>query len=57
MMKGLAVMHNEDKISEYDSIVSVLDQAISLQKDRHLRNADDNEEQIIGTYMDKMNAL
>jgi hypothetical protein len=44
--------------SEYDSIVSVLDQAIeAYQKTDIYEITDDNEEQIIGTYKDKMNAL
>ena len=45
-------------ISEYDSIVSVLDQAIDAYRDIDIYEiTDDNEEQIIGTYKDKMNAL
>lgn len=44
--------------SEYDSIVSVLDQAIeAYQKTDIYEITDDNEEQIIGTRKDKMNAL
>lgn len=44
--------------SEYDSIVSVLDQAIEAYKKTDIYEiTDDNEEQIIGTYKDKMNAL
>lgn len=44
--------------SEYDSIVSVLDQAIDAYRDTDIYEiTDDNEEQIIGTYKDKMNAL
>lgn len=44
--------------SEYDSIVSVLDQAIEAYRDTDIYEiTDDNEEQIIGTYKDKMNAL
>lgn len=44
--------------SEYDSIVSVLDQAIeAYQKTDIYEITDDNEEQIIGTHKDKMNAL
>lgn len=44
--------------SEYDSIVSVLDQAIeAYQKTDIYEITDDNEERIIGTYKDKMNAL
>ena len=44
--------------SEYDSIVSVLDQAIeAYQKTDIYEITDDNKEQIIGTYKDKMNAL
>ena len=45
-------------ISEYDSIVSVLDQAIEAYKKTDIYEiTDDNEEQVIGTYKDKMNAL
>lgn len=44
--------------SEYDSIVSVLDQAIEAYRDTDIYEiTDDNEERIIGTYKDKMNAL
>lgn len=44
--------------SEYDSIVSVLDQAIEAYKKTDIYEiTDDNEEQVIGTYKDKMNAL
>lgn len=44
--------------SEYDSIVSVLDQAIEAYKATDIYEiTDDNEEQIIGTHKDKMNAL
>lgn len=44
--------------SEYDSIVSVLDQAIEAYKKTDIYEiTDDNDEQIIGTYKDKMNAL
>lgn len=44
--------------SDYDSIVSVLDQAIeAYQKTDIYEITDDNEERIIGTYKDKMNAL
>ena len=44
--------------SEYDSIVSVLDQAIEAYKKTDIYEiTDDNEEQIIGTHKDKMNAL
>lgn len=44
--------------SEYDSIVSVLDQAIEAYKQTNIYEiTDDNEEQIIGTHKDKMNAL
>lgn len=44
--------------SEYDSIVSVLDQAIEAYKKTDIYEiTDDNEEQLIGTYKDKMNAL
>ena len=44
--------------SEYDSIVSVLDQAIEAYKKTDIYEiTDDNEEQVIGTYTDKMNAL
>ena len=44
--------------SEYDSIVSVLDQAIeAYQKTDIYEITDDNEERLIGTYKDKMNAL
>lgn len=44
--------------SYYDSIVSVLDQAIDAYRDTDIYEiTDDNEEQIIGTYKDKMNAL
>lgn len=44
--------------SEYDSIVSVLDQAIEAYKQTDIYEiTDDNEEQIIGTHKDKMNAL
>ena len=44
--------------SEYDSIVSVLDQAIEAYKQTDIYEiTDDNEEQLIGTYKDKMNAL
>lgn len=44
--------------SEYDSIVSVLDQAIEAYKQTDIYEiTDDNEERIIGTHKDKMNAL
>lgn len=44
--------------SEYDSIVSILDQAIEAYKQTDIYEiTDDNEERIIGTYKDKMNAL
>lgn len=44
--------------SEYDSIVSVLDQAIEAYKKTDIYEiTDDNEERIIGTRKDKMNAL
>lgn len=44
--------------SEYDSIVSVLDQAIEAYKKTDIYEiTDDNEERIIGTDKDKMNAL
>lgn len=44
--------------SYYDSIVSVLDQAIDAYRDTDIYEiTDDNEEQIIGTRKDKMNAL
>ena len=44
--------------SEYDSIVSVLDQAIEAYKQTDIYEiTDDNEERIIGTYKDKINAL
>ena len=44
--------------SEYDSIVSVLDQAIEAYKKTDIYEiTDDNEELLIGTYKDKMNAL
>lgn len=44
--------------SEYDSIVSILDQAIEAYKKTDIYEiTDDNEEQIIGTHKDKMNAL
>lgn len=44
--------------SEYDSIVSVLDQAIeAYEKTDIYEITDDNEERIIGTHKDKMNAL
>ena len=44
--------------SYYDSIVSVLDQAIeAYEKTDIYEITDDNEEQIIGTHKDKMNAL
>lgn len=44
--------------SEYDSIVSVLDQAIEAHKATDIYEiTDDNEEQIIGTHKNKMNAL
>lgn len=44
--------------SEYNSIVSVLDQAIEAYKKTDIYEiTDDNEERIIGTYKDKMNAL
>lgn len=44
--------------SYYDSIVSVLDQAIDAYRDTDIYEiTDDNEEQIIGTHKDKMNAL
>lgn len=45
-------------ISEYDSIISVLDQAIEAYKKTDIYEiTDDNEERIIGTHKDKMNAL
>lgn len=44
--------------SYYDSIVSVLDQAIDAYRDTDIYEiTDDNKEQIIGTHKDKMNAL
>lgn len=44
--------------SEYDSIVSILDQAIEAYKQTDIYEiTDDKEERIIGTYKDKMNAL
>lgn len=44
--------------SYYDSIVSILDQAIEAYRDTDIYEiTDDNEEQIIGTHKDKMNAL
>lgn len=44
--------------SEYDSIISVLDQAIEAYKKTDIYEiTDNNEERIIGTYKDKMNAL
>lgn len=44
--------------SEYDSIVSVLDQAIeAYEKTDIYEITGDNEERIIGTHKDKMNAL
>lgn len=44
--------------SEYDNIVSVLDQAIEAYKKTNIYEiTDDNEKQIIGTHKDKMNAL
>ena len=44
--------------SEYDSFVSILDQAIeAYQKTDIYEITDDNEERLIGTYKDKMNAL
>lgn len=44
--------------SEYDSIVSVLDQAIEAYKATDIYEiTDNNEERLIGTYKDKMNAL
>lgn len=44
--------------SEYDSIVSILDQAIEAYKKTDIYEiTDDNEERIIGTHKDKMNAL
>ena len=44
--------------SEYDSIVSVLDQAIEAYTKTDIYEiTDDNEERIIGTQKDKMNAL
>ena len=44
--------------SEYDSIVSVLDQAIEAYKKTDIYEiTDDNEELPVGTYKDKMNAL
>lgn len=44
--------------SEYDSIVSILDQAIEAYKKTDIYEiTDDNEERIIGTRKDKMNAL
>lgn len=44
--------------SEYDSIVSVLDQAIEAYKQTDIYEiTDDNKERIIGTDKDKMNAL
>ena len=50
--------YEEIVTSEYDSIVSVLDQAIEAYKKTDIYEiTDDNEEQVIGTYKDKMNAL
>lgn len=44
--------------SEYDSIVSILDQAIEAYKQTDIYEiTDDNEERIIGAHKDKMNAL
>jgi len=44
--------------SEYDSIVSVLDQAIEAYKKTNIYEiTDDNEKLPVGTYKDKMNAL
>ena len=44
--------------SEYDSIVSILDQAIDAYAKTNLYEiTDDDEEQPIGTNKDKMNAL
>lgn len=44
--------------SYYDSIISVLDQAIDAYRNTDIYEiTDDNEEQIIGTHKDKMNAL
>lgn len=44
--------------SEYDSIVSVLDQAIEAYKKTDIYEiTDDNDERIIGTHKDKINAL
>lgn len=44
--------------SEYDSIVSILDQAIDAYAKTDLYEiTDDDEEKIIGTDKDKMNAL
>lgn len=44
--------------SEYDSIVSVLDQAIEAYKQTNIYEiTDDNEERLIGTHKEKMNAL
>ena len=44
--------------SEYDSIVSVLDQAIEAYKKTDIYEiTDENEERSIGTHKDKMNAL
>ena len=44
--------------SEYDSIVSILDQAIEAYKKTDIYEiTDDNEELPVGTYKDKMNAL
>lgn len=44
--------------SEYDSIVSVLNQAIEAYKKTDIYEiTDDNEERLVGTYKNKMNAL
>lgn len=44
--------------SEYNSIVSVLDQDIEAYKKTDIYEiTDDNDERIIGTHKDKMNAL
>lgn len=44
--------------SEYDSIVSVLNQAIEAYKKTDIYEiTDDNEERLVGTYKNKINAL
>ena len=44
--------------SEYDSIVSVLNQAIEAYKKTDIYEiTDDNEERLVDTYKNKMNAL